>query len=163
MAIMHHIYSLPLVAVKAIEEKLQYPILSLSLLASMCLRATVWTAVRMSVGRGLQCFDKTLGSGGSLASIVTCTGLSWLSVPVRTIWYVGASGSSLTHPRPSGQLAVYVNGNRYLPCPRSFQVPWMVCPPSPGWIPPLPLETVYVMVVKVRVVPCVSWRTRIKE
>src|SRR5215471_10937358 len=78
------------------------------------------------VGRRLQCFDKTLGSGGSLASIVTCTGLSWLSVPVRTIWYVGASGSSLMHPLPSGQVTVYVNGNRYLPRARSFQVPSLV-------------------------------------
>src|SRR5215475_8121688 len=63
-------------------------------------------------GRKRQCLDKTVGSGGSLVSMTTCTGLSWLSVPASTIWYVGASGSSLTHPLPSGQVTVYVNGNR---------------------------------------------------
>ena len=122
-------------------------------------RAAIW----IRAGRGFQGLDKTLGSGGSLVSITIRMGCSRLSVPVNTMWYVGASASSLMHPLPSGQLAVYVNGNRELPCGGSFQVPWMVCPPRPGWMPPLLLETVYVMVVKVRAVPCVSWRTRIKE
>src|SRR5207237_3895688 len=79
-------------------------------------------------------FRRTLGSGGSLVSMITRTGLSWLSVPVSTIWYVGASGSSLMHPLPSGQVAVYRKGNRNLPCARSFQVPWRVCSCAPGLV-----------------------------
>src|SRR6266849_8672082 len=123
---MHRIYSLTFLLGKCIKEKPQYTALFLSLLVSSCLPSIVWTAGRIRVGRGLQCLRRTLGSGGSLVSMITRRGLSWLSVPVRTIWYVGASGSSLMHPLPSGQVTVNVNGNRSVPCARSFQVPWIV-------------------------------------